>query len=169
MAGEQNRGELRHYISATETGAFTRAAKGISTLGSNLNPQEVTRTYIDDSSSTTTTGYQAEWPVDGNIFDGDPVMDMLHDMAVSRAKGADAQLWLINAFMWRDGTEAGSKAAYRQRVTWLPDSDGGGEGGGDVTFAGTLRAVGDPVYGEAVISETGSGETAVFTALGTGL
>lgn len=166
MAGEQNRGELRHYISETETGTFTRAAKGISSLGSSLNPQEVTRTYIDDSSSTTTTGYQPEWPVDGNIYDGDTVMDLLHAKAVARAKGADAQLWMLNAFMWQEGTETGSVKGYKQQVTWLPDSDGGGDGGSDVTFSGTLRAIGNPVYGDIVITEATdtTPETAAFTA-----
>lgn len=162
---EQNRGELRHYISKTLDGPFVRLAKGISSLGSNLNAQEVTRTYIDDSSSTTTTGFQEEWPVDGNIFFDDPAMDLLYDMAVKRAKGADALLYMVVLRKWDDGTAAGSKKAYRQQVTWLPASDGGGDGGGDVTFSGSLRAAGSPVYGEGVITEAteSAPEKVVFT------
>lgn len=166
MAGEQNRGELRQYLSETINGPFHRLAEGVTSLGSNANPQEVTRTYINDKTTTSTTGFQWEWPVDGNIVDGDPVMDMLHEMAVHEAKGDDALLYLLAVYMWQDGTAADSKKAYRQQVTWLPASDGGGDGGGDVTFSGSLRGAGDRVHGEAVVTEATDTdpETAVFTA-----
>lgn len=165
MAGEQNRGSLRHFISKSVDGPFIRVAEGITSLTSNLNPQEVTRTYINDKSSTTTTGFQEEWPVDGNVYDGDPAMDMLFQMAIDRAKGPDAILYMVNVRTWADGAETDAKLAYRQRVTWLPASDGGGDGGGDVTFSGTLRAAGGPEYGEAVITEATdtTPESCVFT------
>lgn len=158
---EQNRGELRHYISKNSDGPFVRLAKGISSLGSNLNAQEVTRTYIDDSSSTTTTGFQEEWTVDGNVFYEDAAMDMLYEMAVKRAKGPEALLYMVVLRNW-DG-DSGTKKAYRQKVTWLPSSDGGG--GADVTFSGSLRAADAPVHGNGVITpatETTS-ETVSFT------
>lgn len=163
---EQNRGELRHYISKTEAGTFNRLAKGISTLGNNLNPQEVTHTYIDDSSSTTTTAFQEEWPVEGVVYSGDAAANMLRDMARKRAKGDDATIYHIVGDHWVEGSTADTFEAYRQKCTWSPASDGGGDGGSDVTFSGSLKAKGAPVYGTIAITaatET-TPEIAVFTA-----
>ena len=162
---EQSRGELRHYLSKSSSGPWNRIGDGFSSFGGNLNPQEETTTYINDKSSTVVTGYQEEWPLDGNIFSEDKAADMLHDMAVDRVKGDDASVYLVNAFMWQEGTAPGSVKAYRQQVAWLPASDGGGDGGGKVTFSGTLRAKGAPIHGEAVITkdaDTGV-ESVVFT------
>lgn len=163
---EQTRGSLLHFIAKTQTGPFMRIAKGISTLGGNLNPQEVSHTYIDDSSSTVVTGFKEEWPIEGNIYTEDPAAELLHDMAWRRAKGDEATAYIVNIMDWKAGTATGSKKAYRQLVSWVPASDGGGDGGSDVTFSGSLKAKGAPEYGEAVIAkDAGTGdETCAFTA-----
>lgn len=168
---EQPRGELREYIGKPGTdgsppAVFTRLAKGFTTMSGAMNPQVLTITYIDDYSSTTTTGFEPEWSIDGNIYTGDPVNDMLHEMTWEMAKGDDAILYLLRVMMWHDGEEPDSYKAKRHRCNWAPDSDGGGAGGENNTFSGTLQAKGHPSFGSAKITlDTGvvpHVETAVF-------
>jgi hypothetical protein len=163
---EQTRGNLSHFVSKTVDGTFDRLAKGISSMSNALNPQEQTNTYIDDSSSTVTTGYNSEWGIDGSVYDTDPALDMLHDMAVNRDKGDDAIIYMVNAFGWMEGKEiSDSVRGYRQECNFAPGSDGGGDGGSDVSFSGTIRAKGNPIYGDVVITKdlnTGF-ETCTFT------
>jgi hypothetical protein len=163
---EQSRGKLLEFIGREINGPFMRLGMGFSSMAGNMNPQEQTRTYINDFSSTTTTGYQPEWPMDGNIYNGDPANDLLYDMTWNRVRGDDATVYLVRVKGWEEGDAPGSFKAYRQFCNWAPGSDGGGAGGEDNTFSGTLRAKGDKVDGEAVITRdpnTGF-ETCVFTA-----
>jgi len=167
---EQPRGELREYIAKPESdgtppSVFDRLAKGISTMAGNMNPQVQTITYIDDESSTTTTGYEQEWPVDGNVYTGNPANDMLHDMAWNAVKGDDARIYYIRLMGWKAGTATGTFRAKRYLANWAPSSDGGGAGGENNTFSGTIQAKGAAVHGDAEFSiDTATGfETCTFT------
>ena len=164
--GEQARGELREYIADDIAGPYMRLGKGFTSMAGNMNPQEVTRTYIDDSTSTVTTGFQPEWPVEGNIYTGDPANELLYEKTWHMAKGDDAIVYLVRVQMWEDGTiNTDAKKSKRYMCNWAPASDGGGAGGEDNTFSGSLKAKGDPVYGESEIAvDTGTGfETCDFT------
>jgi hypothetical protein len=163
---EQPRGELKEFIGETATGTFMRLAKGFTSMAGNMNPQEQTLTYIDDSTTTTTTGYQPEWPVDGNIYTGDPANDFLYAKTWEMVKGDDATVYLVRVQSWEDGSTAGSFKAKRYACNWAPSSDGGGAGGEVNTFSGSLKAKGDPIFGEAEVAlDTVTGyETCTFTA-----
>lgn len=150
---DKNRASLRTYIGESIDGPFNRLAWGVSSFSSALNPQSETSTWINDVSTTTTTGFQEEWALDGNVFDDDPVMTMLLQKAINRDKGEKAKLYLVQVYTWLDGVTANTYQAYRQPVSWLPSSDGGGDGGGKVVFSGTFSSAGDNVHGEAAITE----------------
>ena len=142
-----------------------RLAKGFTSMAGNMNPQTQTTTYIDDYSSTTTTGFEPEWPVDGNIYSGDPSNDLLHKMTWEMAKGDDAIIFLVRVMTWEDGTEPGTFKAKRHKANWAPASDGGGAGGENNTFSGTIQAKGDPIFGSAEyeIDPVTGWETCTFT------
>jgi hypothetical protein len=163
---EQPRGQLREYVSDSIDGPYFRLAKGITSLAGNMNPQTKTNTYIDDFSSTVTTGFQPTWPVDGNIYTGDKANELLYKKAWEMAKGDAAQVYYIRAKRWEPGDGLGSYAAKRFLCNFAPASDGGGAGGEDNTFSGELQGRGEPTFGEVVITRdpiTGV-ETCVFTA-----
>lgn len=155
----QSRGQLSHHLAKTENATtWHRLGKGIESLDSAMNPQTTEKTWIDDSSESTTTGYQPAWAVNGDIYDGDEASQLLYDMTWHRAKNDDAQVYMIVCKHWEAGTSPGSFKAYKQLCSWAPESDGGGSGGETVTFSGSLNAKGDPVYGEF------NPETTTFTA-----
>lgn len=159
---EQSREKLQHYLSATKAGPFNRIAKGFEELGNALNPQEQTRTYIDGASSTVTTGFQPSWSFTGNVYSDDTVNKLLLDKAIMRAKGDDAIVWMLNVYTWEE-EGVSEYRAYLQECTWMPGSDGGGSGEGDVEFSGEMRAKGDPIHGAASITVVDGKYTATFT------
>ena len=167
--GSQNRKQLGHYLSQTETGLFTQLAKGFSDLSSTLNAQTKEVTYIDDSSDSTITAYARSWEVTGDVFTDNPANELLFRLAYTQAKGDDAVVWLINVIGWQPSENNPETVfkANKQKCSWIPSNDGGGAGGETVTFAGTLAAKGDPVYGWATVTPGATDEeppTAVFSA-----
>lgn len=147
--GTQSRGQLAHFIAKTETSTtWHRLAKGIEQLASAMNPQTSEKTWIDDSSETTTTGFRPSWSISGDSYSGDPASEMLQAMSWARAKNEDAEFYMITSKLWEPGATSGSFVAYRQKCSWAPDSDGGGSGGETVTFSGNINGIDDPTYGE---------------------
>jgi hypothetical protein len=162
--GTQNRGELAHFLADKNETAYTRLAKGFTELSSSMSPQTQEKTYIDDSSDSVTTAYQVSWAVSGDIYTLDAANAMLHALAVRRAKGDDAVVYLLVARLWEPGTNNPTKdfKGYKQKCSWVPDNDGGGAGGETVTFSGALNAKDDPVHGWITITKPPAG--AVWTA-----
>ncbi|UQZ90204.1 hypothetical protein C4J81_13735 [Deltaproteobacteria bacterium Smac51] len=164
MAGTQNRGQLAHFIAKSEAVNYDRMAKGFSDMASNLNPQTREVTYIDDSSDSTTTGFQVSYPVSGNYYDEDPANMLLFDMAVNLVKGPDAVLSMLEAHLWREHeTVPGVYEGFKQGCTWVPESSGGGAGGDTVTYSGSLNVKGDRVHGWVAIDKTTTPWTATFS------
>lgn len=145
--GLQSRGQLSGWVSKTKTGPLYRIAKGIETLDNAKNPQTTEYTWIDDSSDSNTSGYQESWSVSGFLYEGDEASEMLHEMAWTNAKNDDAVLYYTIVRNWKEGTETGTYDAKQLEVSFAPENEGGGTGGENVTFSGTLNAKGDPVYG----------------------
>lgn len=162
--GTQNRGQLAHFIAAAGKSTYDRLAKGFTDMASNLNPQTREVTYIDDSSDSTTTGFQPSWPVSGDVYTDNKANVLLYDLSVNRAKGDAAVVELLVARMWEESeTASGVYKGYKQKTTWVPDSDGGGAGGETVTFSGNLNAKGDPVMGWITIVPGVGGAEATAT------
>ena len=155
MAGLQSRGQLSTWLSKTIDGTYTRLAKGIDSLDNAKNPQTQEHTWIDDSSESTTTGFQENWPVSGFLYEGDPASEMLHEMAWMNARNEDAELYVVIVRGWMPGSQTGEYDAKRLQVTFAAENEGGGAGGDNVTFSGTLNAKGDPEYGTFDV-ETGT-------------
>jgi hypothetical protein len=167
---EQPRGELKNYVGKPEADGtppdvYMRVGYGFTSLAGAMNPQTDTITYINDVSSTTTTGFEPEWPIDGNIYTGDPANDYLHKLAWDMAKGDDAMLYFIEAMMWDEGAAPGTYRARRFKANWAPGSAGGGAGGEKNTFSGTIQGKGDPVFGviEFEVDAVTGWETCTFT------
>lgn len=164
MAGTQNRGQLAHFIAKPGETTFDRLGKGFTELASNLNAQTKEVTYIDDSSDSTTTGYQPSWPVSGDYYDEDPANMMLYDLAIALAKGPDAVVAMLCAQMWAPSeNDENTYKGYKQECAWVPGSDGGGTGGETVTYSGALNAKGDRVPGWVTIDKSATPWTATFS------
>jgi hypothetical protein len=153
--GLQNRGKLVHFIADKDETIYNRLAKGFAELSSSKNPTTQEKTYIDDTTDTVTTAYNTSWAVSGDIYTGDPSNMMLFDLATLEAKGDDAVVYLISAFMWEPHSKEPDRVfkGFKQMCAFVPDNDGGGTGGESVSFSGTLSAKGDRQHGWVTITK----------------
>jgi hypothetical protein len=163
---EQPRGQMAEFVSKDIDGPFLRLAMGVTSLEGAMNPQTETITYINDFSSTTTTGFEPAFPIDGNIYTGDPANQLLYDMAWTMARGDNATVYFLRVQKFEDGDATGTFKAKRFLCNFAPGSDGGGAGGETLTFSGELQPKGRAIFGEATITiDTATGnETATFVA-----
>lgn len=146
--GLQSRGRLSHWISRTKEGPYARLAKGVESLDDDKSPQTREFTWIDDSSDNNTSGFQESWSVSGYLYEGDPASELLHGMAWTNAKNDEAVLYHVIVRHWLP--ENGQSSAFdakRFEASFAPENEGGGAGGDNVTFSGTVNAKGDPEFG----------------------
>ncbi len=156
--GLQSRGQLSGWVSKTEAGPFNRLAKGIETPDNAKNPQTQEYTWIDDGSDSNTSGYQESFSVSGFLYEGDPASEMLHEMVWTNAKNDDATIYYCIVRGWKEGSSEGTYDAKLLTISFAPENEGGGTGGDNVTFSGTMNVKGDPVSG------TFDMDTKTFTA-----
>jgi hypothetical protein len=146
--GLQNREKLAHFISNADNGTFNRLALGFTELSSSLNAQKSEKTYINDTTDVVTTSYQKSWSVNGDVYTEDAANEMLYSLAYNQLKGDDAIVYMLVAKKWVvDPDRPNEYPGYKQKCNWTPDNDGGGSGGENITYSGTLDAKGDPVFG----------------------
>ena len=147
--GLQSRGRLSHWLSKTKTGPFVRLAKGIETLDGAKNPQTQDFIWIDDNSDNNTTGFQESHSVSGYLYETDDASEMLHGMAWNNAKNDDSTLYhvLVRHWLPDGGSSTTVFDAKLQQVSFAAENEGGGTGGENVTFSGSLNAKGDPEFG----------------------
>jgi hypothetical protein len=154
--GQQNRGQLAHFLADKDETLYQRLAKGFSELSNSSNAQTREVTYIDDSTDSTITAFQNSWGIQGSVYDEDPVNDMLLDLSIKQAKGDNAVLYMVQVYLWKPSVNNPDTVfqAFKQQVAWVPDNDGGGAGGDTVSFSGSLNAKGDRIHGFAKITKS---------------
>ena len=132
-----------YFIGKSKNAPFERLEKGISEVV--IPPPKKTRIDIDDSISTRTGNEHVQWKIDGNIYGGDHVSDMLHGLALHQCRGDEAVVYLIIVVEDLRESPVSSSKAYLQKCEFTWDAYG------DVTFSGVLKAQGNQIYGEAKI------------------
>jgi hypothetical protein len=154
--GQQNRGNLVHFLADQDEAEYNRLAKGFSELSNSANAQTRETTYIDDSTDSTITAFQNSWAISGSVYDTDAANDMLFDLARLQVKGDNAVVYMLVCYLWLPSENNPSFVykGYRQKCAWVPDNDGGGAGGDTVTFSGALNAKGDREQGWISIDRT---------------
>jgi hypothetical protein len=164
--GLQPRDNLFQFLSNKVKDTWTRIGQGFEELSSSKNPQTQEKKWIDGSSETIATGYQTSWAINGNVYSGNVVNDMLFNMAIHEVKGDDALLNMITAWGWdpSDNNPDTVFKGYTQDVSFIPDNDGGGSAEESVAFSGTLNAKGDRTCGWVTITKSTTAPwTAVFS------
>lgn len=124
---------------------------GFTSLGENPNTQEETKQYVGDkSSSTTVTGYQAEFPYEAELIKSEACTEALFDTVRNQKTGSDAQFDYIRVELWNQTGSADTYNARKFKVTNVPDELGAEPGA--QTISGTLKQVGDFVDGTFTVS-----------------
>ena len=119
--------------------------KGFEALDDALNPNVSEKTYVSDkSASKTITGYAPEWSIEGSVIKDEATITFLRAIGETLAVGESAEAEVIVFDLW--DVDSGTKYVdgYKYPVVVQMDSIGGGSGGEELAFSGSLLANGDP-------------------------
>lgn len=127
------------------------------TIDESLNAQTVDKHYTADVSATTiTTGYQSQFPITGDRYKDNKVIEFISKIAEERQLGVQTDYYRVNLFR---PIEAKADTYYaRKFVVGFAIDTLGGAGGEIATVEGNMNAIGDVVIGEFNI------KTKTFTA-----
>ena len=119
---------------------------GFSKFDENSNPTEKSTQYIGDKSKTNiVTGYDNQFDIESDRIKNDKVNDYCYDAFVNRKTGANAQTYLYIVDL-KDEKTSNTYGARKIRVTTVIESCTNNPGENKV-FSGSLKGVGDFVYG----------------------
>ena len=158
MSVKVPRSEFQTFIDTVpDTEVYELLGDGVETGVLNYNPKTSQVTYIhQDSGNTDVDSYNPTLPVDADFLTGDPVLDFIETLRISRAVLADCVTTIVNVWMF----ETGGPTAYpaeQQEVSVQIDTFGG-PGGESNKISFTLNFRGDPIPG------TFDSATSTFTA-----
>jgi len=131
-----------------ETPVYSLMGTGFNTLNENPNAQTEEKTYVCDSSSTSTVkSYKTQFPFDTDFIKDELAIDALVAVGRNHLTGSAAEKEYIRVDLY-DETVADSKIykARKFKVS-VEVSSISGAGGETITVTGNLNAVGDPVQG----------------------
>lgn len=139
-------------VSGTSTESYKLMGLGITSAGKTLNPQESTKQYVNQGSSTTTIdSYQPEYPFEGEMIKDDGVIEFLYKIGRDELKGAKAQCKHVRVELFKEPTEENKYPAQRRTVS-ISISEMPREAGTAVGLSGSLKAVTDVEEGTFDIS-----------------
>lgn len=142
------RADLAHYMdtSDTSTPSYTRIGEGFTDFTESKNSKEYSRQYIDEyTERTDVTGYAPSIAYSADIYSGDAVCEKIVEITDSEAVGADAQVVIVTANEYEITGTATTCNAYQRTYAVIPDTKASGVE--QLTYTGTLKAVGDQVHG----------------------
>lgn len=131
---------------------------GFTTLDENPNAQVDTRAYVHNRNSTSTVrGYQTEFPYDADMIADEKAVMALYKTGRNKLTGAAAEFDYIRVDMFDADTGAlpANTKVFPARKFRVTNVVTGNTGAGTeiVALAGSLNAVGDPVFGTMNLSD----------------
>lgn len=124
---------------------------GVTSIEETSNPTEKSVQYVGDKSKTNTvTGYDNQFAIESNLIKNNKVIEYLFDVFRQRKTGRDAQQNYYIVELWNPVEDSPENTKYKARkimTTAVIESktDTAGE---NITFSGTLKGVGDFIYGQ---------------------
>lgn len=117
------------------------------TIDESPNAQTVEKHYTANKSATTiTTGYQQQFPITGDLYHNDKVMEFLRDIGEEQKLGVQADYVRVRLYQPIESKE-NTFYARKFRVGFEISSITGA-GGEIVSVEGNMNAMGDAVVGE---------------------
>ena len=155
-ATKAKRSTIRHYLdtSATQTPTWSRLGNAVGAAEIAYNPQtEETADITMDTKVTDITGYARSFAIEGVVYPGDPVFDLIDGMRRDMAVLDDLKADLLHVWAYIAPTVTGEPPA--EVSTWpaekVPVNGGietfGGEGATVAKIKYPLYDAGDPVKG----------------------
>lgn len=139
------------------------------TLDENINMQTVSKTYTADKGPVDRpTGSQPTFPIDVDMYDGNPAFAMLDMYAFTPNEALDVPLELLRVSLWvQEQSKSDESVWYEARLfeTSPIIETISGSGGEIVSVSGTLNSTKDVVHGYYNSKENTFLDTEAWTAL----
>ena len=156
-ATKAKRSTIQHFLdtSTTSTPTWSRLGNAVSSAEIAYNPQtEETADITMDTKVTDITGYARSFAVEGVVYPGDEVFNLIDGMRISMAVLDDLKADLLHVWAYMAPTVTGVPPS--EVSTWPAEKvtvnvgieSIGGEGGTTAKIKYTLYDAGDPVKGK---------------------
>lgn len=121
---------------------------GVTSMEETSNPTEVSTQYIGDKSMTNkVTGYDNQFAFETNLIKNDKVVEYIYDIFKKRKTGINAEQDLFIVELWNPvASTANTYQARKIRTTAVIDTKTLTPGE-NINITGTLKGVGDFIYG----------------------
>ena len=139
------RSAMRSYLFMD--GVYNEIGEGFTDFTENKNPREYSRRYIHESTERTDlVGFAPSVTYAFDVCDTDCVQEHLLKMTMEEMVGADAQVTVVTAFLYRPGKREGCVCAVRRSYTVCPARLGSGTDA--LICSGTMKACSEAEAGE---------------------
>jgi len=160
-----SRSKIADFINVTPkeaTPTYKYMNKGFNTLNENPGAQIDKKTYIGDTTATSSVkGYETVFPYDCDFIKDEVASKYLYDIGRNHAIGDDAETDFIKVDMY-DPCFVGSTQFFKARKfrVCIEVSGAAGAGGETIVSTGNLNTVGNPIFGywDTVAKEFTEGE-----------
>ena len=152
------RSDLADYLLIKSTEKFALMGTGFNTLNEQPGAQTEEKTYVHETSSTTTVkGYKTQFPFDTDLIVDDAeavAVEELYYIGRDHEVGSDAEREYVRVELFAPAVE-GSTRYFKARKfkVAVEVSNFNGAGGETMTASGNLNCVGDPINGYFDIEE----------------
>lgn len=166
------RSDLSDYLLIKSTEKFALMGTGFNTLNENPGAQTEEKTYVNQTTSTTTIkGYKTQFPFDTDLIVEDAeteAIEELYYIGRDHAVGSDAEREYVRVELFAPATPGSTRYFKARKFNVAVEvSNFNGAGGETVTASGNLNCVGDPVQGYFDIQEKTFTEGDYTETLGT--
>ncbi len=154
------RHEFADYLNIqdTEDPLFVLMGTGFTTLDEKPGAQTSKKKYVNDAaSSSSITSYETVFPFESDLIIHQDAVLALYNVGRNHCTGSDAEFQYVRVELWDKIPDKANEFAARLFVVSAEITDISGED--EISVAGNLNAVGDPVNG------TFNTMTKVFTPL----
>lgn len=147
-----SRYKIADYINTTPNTAtemWTFMGKGFNSLNENPGAQMDEKTYISDTTSTSSVkSYKTQFPYDCDVIKDQVAAMYLYNIGRNHAIGVDAESDYIKVDLY-DPCVPGSTQFFKARKfrVCIEVSGAAGAGGETMVSTGNLNTVGDPIFG----------------------
>ena len=133
----------------TDSEEYAQMGTGFNSLNESPNAQVDTKAYINDkSTSSTTTGYQGQFPFEADMIKDERALMKLYEIGRNQKTGADAEVDYVRVELFEPVASKDNTFKARKFRCSVEISDISGEGAQPLVLSGNLNQVGDMVDGE---------------------
>lgn len=140
------RNKVADYLRVNET--YELMGVGFETLDESPNAQSMQKTYVNQNTATSIIkSYQTEFPYSADMIISEKAVTALYECGRNHLTGTESMFEYVRVDLFAPVESMENTFKARKFIVSNEVSGNTGNGGDPLTLAGTLKCVGDPVFG----------------------